>query len=304
MDSGMAHSLTFWAIALLMTGVALGFVLPRLFLRRPPSKTASPDAANVAAYREALADLERDLGAGAIDDADYLRSRQDLERRLLAEVRTDRVDLRQIRATPPAAVALGIVLPALAFGLYAWFGDPAALSRDDAPAPALVAGAAARPDALRAELVAHLARSPGDGRSWVLLARLDFEADRFADAAAAYEKAIAASPKVARDAAVWCEFADALGMAQGGSLAGRPRELIGHALTLDATNARALELAGSAAFEQNDPGAAAGYWRQLLAQLPAGSGQSRELAAAVARAEQLAAAGGAPPVQSTRRSPQ
>ena len=125
----------------------------------------------------------------------------------------------------------------------------------------------------------------------MLLARLDFEADRFADAATSYAQAIAASDKVARDATVWCEYADALGMAQGGSLAGRPRELIAQALTLDATHARALEMAGSAAFEQNDPGAAAGYWRQLLAQLPDGSPQRRELAAAAARAEQLAAAG-------------
>jgi hypothetical protein len=66
--------------------------------------------------------------------------------------------------------------------------------------------------------------NPRDGRAWALLAMLEFEADRF-------ERAVSTSPKVAADPAVRCEYADALGMAQGGSLAGRPTELIGCAPT-------------------------------------------------------------------------
>jgi cytochrome c-type biogenesis protein CcmH len=116
---------------------------------------------------------------------------------------------------------------------------------------------------------------------------MDFEADRFADAAASYEKALATTPKVAADPGVWCEYADALGMAQGGALAGRPRELVMRALTLDPAHPKALEMAGSAAFEQQDFAAAAQYWQQLLAQLPASSLRHRELAAAIARAERL-----------------
>jgi len=53
-------------------------------------------------------------------------------------------------------------------------------------------------------------------------------------------------------------------------------------------------MAGSAAYEQQDFAAAAQYWQQLLAQLPAPSVRHRELAAAIARAERLtvAASGG------------
>jgi cytochrome c-type biogenesis protein CcmH len=190
-----------------------------------------------------------------------------------------------------AAVAVGVALPVVAFALYVFFGDPAA-SRSEATAVAPVEQSAADdPQALRAKLAAHLERSPRDGRAWVLLARIDFENDRFADAAAAYAKALGVSDKVARDPNVWCEYADALGMDQGGSLAGKPRELIAHALTLDSAHPKALEMAGSAAFEANDPAQAATYWRELLANLPPASLQRRELALAVARAEQLAAAG-------------
>jgi cytochrome c-type biogenesis protein CcmH/NrfG len=53
-------------------------------------------------------------------------------------------------------------------------------------------------------------------------------------------------------------------------------------------------MAGSAAFEQHDYAAAVRHWQALQAQLPANSRQQRELAAAIARAEQRALASGAP----------
>jgi cytochrome c-type biogenesis protein CcmH len=285
----MTESFTFWGIALAMTGIALGFVLTRLLARAKPSGSASSAAANLDVYRRALADLDRDLAAGALADDEYRQSKSDLERRFLAEARDDHPLSRTAHAPVSAALALGIGLPAFAFALYALFGDPAAATRDAAAEPAFDVSAVGTPVAARAALVAHLERSPRDGRSWVLLARLDLDGDRFSDAAAAYAKAIAVSAKVARDATVWCEYADALGMAQGGSLAGKPREFIAHALTLEPTHGKALEMAGSAALEQGDPGAAAAYWRQLLAQLPAASPARRDLATAIARADQLAA---------------
>lgn len=199
-----------------------------------------------------------------------------------------RLSAARMRSAPRVAIALGVALPLFAVALYAIFGDPAALRDNATRAATADPGAPPTPDAMRAQLAAHLERRPGDARSWVLLARLDFEAERFADAAAEYAKALDASPKVARDADVWCEYADALGMAQGGSLAGKPRELVHRALALDAGHAKALEMAGSAAFDDHQPLEAARYWRQLLAQLPERAPQRRELEIAIERAEMLA----------------
>jgi cytochrome c-type biogenesis protein CcmH len=114
------------------------------------------------------------------------------------------------------------------------------------------------------------------------------QGDRFTPAAAAYARALETSAKVARDPLIWCEYADALGMAAGGRLAGKSREMIDRALALDASHPRALEMAGSAAYEAGDFRAAARYWKQLLAQLPAESTEHTQLAAAIARAEQRA----------------
>ena len=118
---------------------------------------------------------------------------------------------------------------------------------------------------------------------------MEFDSDRYTEAASAYEKALDVSPKVARDPAVWCEYADALAMAQGGVLAGKPRELIARALSLDGTHRMALEMAGSAAYEAGEFASASRYWRDLLDRLAAADPARIELAAAIDRADRRAA---------------
>ena len=174
-------------------------------------------------------------------------------------------------------------MPLLVLGAYALRGpsEPVIGSGD-------AAAVAPRAPALRDILVAQLERNPRDGRAWVLLARLETAADRHAEAAADYAKAVAASTKVAADPAIWCEYADAVAMAQGGILAGQPRDLVMHALALDARHPKALEMAGGVAFEARDYAAAAKYWRELLAQIPGTTREHGELAIAIARADERA----------------
>jgi len=152
------------------------------------------------------------------------------------------------------------------------------------------AGSADPSDGVLTRLGAYFEPQPRDARALVLLARRQADAERFGEAAQAYEKALALPSKVAKDPAVWCEYADALGMTQQGKLAGKPRELIDRALALNPDHPKALELAGSAAYEQGDYASALLFWRPLLAQLDSGSQMHRELAAAISRTESLAAA--------------
>lgn len=136
-----------------------------------------------------------------------------------------------------------------------------------------------------AELEQHLQRQPKDGRALVFKARLDMEAQRFEQAAAGYARAVEVAPKVARDAGVWVEYAEARGMALGGTLVGEPEQLLQRALALDARHAQALDLAGSAAWERRDFAQAAHHWQRLLEQTAAGSARHAALSAAIARAE-------------------
>jgi cytochrome c-type biogenesis protein CcmH len=190
-----------------------------------------------------------------------------------------------------AALAFALIASLLALAVYLKAGGTDAPEAvDEARLPVAEAvGGSAEADALVRRLSAHLEKQPRDARAWVILARLQADADRFTEAAQAYEKALALSSKVARDPAVWCEYADALGMTQGGRLAGKPRELIDRALALNPNHPKALEMAGSAEYGQGDYASALRFWRPLLATLRPGSQAYSELAAAIARAERLAA---------------
>ena len=278
----------FVAAAVALTMLAVGAVLlgPRL-LRRAGGEV-SQSRASVALLRQQLAELEGERSRGLLDEAEFVRLHEELQRRLLSEA-APAAGVAPGNARPRRALlAYAAALPVAAMLLYLQFGHPQLIGAT-VPKPPAATGAAGRDaDGLLMQLEAHVAASPGDARAWVMLARLRMQRDLFEPAAAAYERALAASAKVARDPLVWCEYADALGMAQGGRLAGKPRELIDKALALDATHPRALEMAGSAAYEAGDFRGAARYWQQLLALLPADSSEHAELAAAIARAEQRA----------------
>jgi tetratricopeptide (TPR) repeat protein len=187
-------------------------------------------------------------------------------------------------------LAVAAAVPLAAAALYAFLGNVRAVD-ETRMVDATTAMETVPAAVLRDDLVAQLARNPRDARGWVMLARLDLAQDRFADAAQAYERALATSPKADGDPTLWCEYADALGMAQGGSLAGRPRELVMKALARDPTHSKALEMAGSSAYDERDYAGAARHWRTLLAQLAPGSPEARELTAAIASAELRVAAG-------------
>lgn len=252
--------------------------------RWPRTERGTRRGLNVAVLRQQLGELDRDRAAGLLSAAEHADARALLMRRLVddagaddglargAAASTPSIALRRPRALVMLAAAL---LPPAALALYALFGSPQSVARAvDAPASV-------------DELQAHLRRHRDDARAWVMLARAQLEQARWSEAAAAFARATAVSDKVARDPQVWCDWADAAGMAQG-SLVGEPQRLIERALQLDALRPCALELAGSAAIELRDFRAAREHWQMLLKRLPAGSSQHAQLSQALARVERQA----------------
>jgi cytochrome c-type biogenesis protein CcmH len=265
-----------WIAVAVMIAIALLFVLPRLVSGKPPRARPSRAALNAAVYRSQIADLDSERASRALSQDDYERALGDIERRALDEAQSESPLV--VRRSPRSAGAICVLLPVASIALYFVFGDPAAL--EDTRSPPRDA-----PE-FRARLIDHLESHPRDGRGWVTLARIDMADDRFADAAASFEKALAVSAKIAGDADIWCELADALGMARGGALAGEPTAFIERALAVDARHPRALEMAGSAAYQRGDFHLAARFWNELRALVPADD--QGELRAAIASAEQRA----------------
>ncbi|HEY5897974.1 MAG TPA: c-type cytochrome biogenesis protein CcmI [Burkholderiales bacterium] len=257
--------IAFVVAATAMTLVALAFILRTLWQR--PRHAASRKTANLAIHAAELAALDVDLQAGLLDPASHAAARDEILRSALAADAEDESGFK----CPPRGWLIAAVLfsvPITALLVYGAVGEPSAVGYSRADAQTLEQ---------------HLQRSPGDGRGWVLLARVHMNAERFAAAVDAYERALATNAKVAADPQIWCELADATALAQGGILAGRPRELIEKALALGPTHPRALEMAGSAAFEAREYDKTVAYWSGLLVQLPPGSEAHSELELALAR---------------------
>jgi cytochrome c-type biogenesis protein CcmH len=279
----------FVVFATAMTLAAVAAVLVAPLRQRQQEAAASQARTSAAVLRQQLAELDVERTRGLIDEADFARMRDELQRRLLDDATMDSPLQASGSHRPRRALLLvAISLPLAAVALYAQFGHPQLLATPAGDAGGAASSAADEGDRMLVQLEGHVAASPDDARAWVMLARTRMQGDRFTPAAAAYARALETSAKVARDPLIWCEYADALGMAAGGRLAGKPREMIDRALALDASHPRALEMAGSAAYEAGDFRAAARYWKQLLAQLPAESTEHTQLAAAIARAEQRA----------------
>jgi cytochrome c-type biogenesis protein CcmH len=112
---------------------------------------------------------------------------------------------------------------------------------------------------------------------------------RYDEGAKAYEHLASIAP---RDAQVLADYADALGMAQGRKLEGKPYALVKSALEIDPTHRKSLALAGTAAMETKDFPASIGYWQRLAAALPPGSEDEAQVRAIMEEVRMRASSAG------------
>ncbi|HEX6266858.1 MAG TPA: c-type cytochrome biogenesis protein CcmI, partial [Burkholderiales bacterium] len=255
----------FWLIGAALAAGVLAWLLWPL-LSRKAGGPVSRQAVNLSIYRDQLRELEADLAAGTLAQADFDRSRAELEARLLEDVREP--DAAAARpAGRGAALAIGAAVPLAALLVYFAVGNPDTLSRQSDH------GATVQQlETMVGRLAARLRENPDDADGWKLLGRSYAALGRFGDAADAYAKAAVRAP---RDAQLLVDFADVLAMARGQRLAGEPEKLIQRALEIDPQNLKGLALAGTVAYERKDYAQAAAYWQRMLPLVPADSEDAR-----------------------------
>jgi cytochrome c-type biogenesis protein CcmH len=285
--------LIFWTICALFVLLALWFVLPAFLQQSEKKKTDEPRAANLLVYQDQYQELEADLKNGLIAQEQYQQEKDELERRLLDDVKTAGTD----SSTPSLAArkfgyGLGAAIPIAAVALYFVIGTRSALS-PSATASQMPTAANQQGDARSqqqmeanvAKLAERLQQNPNDAQGWLMLGRSYMVLERYPDAAKAYERATALNDK---DAGAWVDYAEALAMANDRQLAGKPTEALDRALQLDPKNQKALDLAGSAAYQAGDYQKAIDYWQQLLKLLPPGSEELKTITDQIAKAKELA----------------
>ena len=289
----------FWVIGAAFILFALAFILPPILQRSEESDRESDDErrkANIAVYRDQLSELEADLQNGIIGQEQYAQDREEIERRLLDDTSPSKPKPKAVAASARStAYAIALGLPIVAVVFYLNVGNPKAITNEAAPTQTPGAMSQAPVERTQEQIeanVAALARrlqdNPADPQGWTMLARSYNSMERFGEAAGAYAKATELSPK---DADLWAEYAFTAAMASGRSLEGRPKELIDKALQIDPENAKALQLAGSAAFQAKDYKKAVTYWERVLKQVPPNSEVAEQITARINEAKSLAAGG-------------
>jgi cytochrome c-type biogenesis protein CcmH len=292
---------SFLILAGVMIALALAFVLPALTRRHVDEEQSSRARANVLIHRDQLTELDADLKNNTISKEQYDAGRREVERRVLEDI------LASLHDTPAdatgrgkwAAIALSVVIPLAAVGLYLKLGTPQSVSPEMASADAAQANGQAphgvSMDKIREmadKLAERLKQQPNDAEGWAMLARSYRVLGQFKEASDAYQHAIKLVPG---DAQLYADYADAMGMAQGQNLEGEPMRLIEQSLKLDPNNIKALALAGTAAYDKKDFSAAGDYWQKAIQLSPPDSEFTRSLQASLEDAKSQA--GGKPLAQ-------
>jgi len=190
------------------------------------------------------------------------------------------------------AYLLGLGIPFIAVIFYLKVGEPK-LIEDPGAVSSPPAAAASGPmersqeqiEANVEKLAKKLESNPNDAEGWLMLARSYSSMEKFGEAVGAYAKAAELTPK---NADLWAEYAFATAMASGKSLQGKPLELINHALQIEPENAKALQLAGTAAFEVKDYKKAIDYWQRVLKKVPPESDVGKAITDRINEAKTLA----------------
>jgi cytochrome c-type biogenesis protein CcmH len=292
--------IVFWLICGVFVAIALAFVLPPLL--QPAYSEADEKnrkEANVDVYRDQLSELQADLKNGIISPEQYNRDRDEIEGRLLEDVSVTEKPLPAKSKEPVAsrrpAYIIALAIPVIAIALYLRVGNSAAISGVVSSPPVQAPFASGsqgsgeftpqRIEANIAGLAKRLDQNPGDAEGWIMLGRSYTALEKYREASDAYAKATALKTD---DADLWADYAFAMAMVNGQRIQGPPLELVKKALKLDPENPKALELAGSAAFEAKNYKEALNYWQHLLQKTPPESELARALSQRISEAKSLA----------------
>ncbi|HEY9012390.1 MAG TPA: c-type cytochrome biogenesis protein CcmI [Devosia sp.] len=247
----------FWIFAIAITAIACATLYYAAMGRRVNATPAGVDDATTAHFRLQLKEIEADIGAGRLGEAEAVAAKGELARELIRSQGEERKAAAggQAWLMPLALVATAL----LAFGAYSFLGHP--------DLPALPLAERTQPaeinlDDAIARIEAQLQKTPDDIRGWTVIAPVYMQQGRFADAANAYRRVIALG---APTADLETNLGEALMMQNGGSVEGEPLKLFESAAARDPKHVRsrfyiASELTRGSRYEE-----AVAQWNELIA---------------------------------------
>jgi cytochrome c-type biogenesis protein CcmH len=269
----------FWIVAAAMTAAVTALVLTPLLRNR---QTAGPEAESRASYdmevyRDQLAELERDIARGVIDDRQAQAARAEIARRMLAaadEGKREAAGFAAVSGAAPSkasrsiALALCVLIPAGTLAVYIPTGQPNLpgqpfASRETNPnggMPAQVMQAIAK-------LEQHLKDEPDDLQGWLLMAQTYTRMGRFDDSVEAYRHAVGISQ--GKEPGILSSYAEAMTAASQGLVPEEATRTFEAVLQADPDDPRARYYLALARGQAGDMRGALDRWVELAARSPA-----------------------------------
>ena len=272
--------MTLWLALTLMTAAAILVVLWPL----SRSRVAHASGSDLAVYKDQIGEIARDRAAGLIGEAEAAAARVEISRRLLAAA--DRASADPAGMSVPwrrrlVAITALLALPIGAGGLYFALGSP---GLPDQPLAARLDSPVEQRsiEALVSQVERHLELNPQDGRGWEMIAPVYLRLGRFDDAVKARTSAVRLLGDSADREA---DLGEALAAAANGIVTVEAKTAFDRAIALDPNNLKGRYYAGLAAEQDGKPQDAAGRWRDMLAQAPAGAPWAELVRQSLARVE-------------------
>lgn len=279
----------FWAAAAAAVALALAFVLPFLMRSSPVERRqAARRDINLAVYRDQMKDLNNELSSTQLTPEQFLASKLELETRAAEDALAQEERVAAPVASRRLGFALALVLPVAAIGLYAWLGNPNALTAMAGGQPNTELSAQpSEADMLQMieRMEARAQANPNDADIWEAMITANAMVGRWPEALKAAEKSLALSPN---KPAVMTAYAEALAMSTDMVMAGEPIAMVNKALQADPNDPKGLELAGIHAFQNEQYAEAVAFLDRLQRLMPPDTFYAQEILRMRNEAQRLA----------------
>ncbi len=282
--------MTFWIIIVAMAAL-VALVLGRAMWRGAQGVVAQPAQYDIAVYRDQLAEVERDVARGVIEQADAERVRTEISRRILAADATGEVGIDAVRGGSNVLLALlAVVFMGGSIALYLQLGQPGygdlaladriafaeqvregrpdqQAAQDSLPPYAAVEGLSEEYLALLTQLRTTVAARPDDLQGHKLLAQNEANVGNFVAAADAQKEVlrIMGDQAGARDIG---DYAELLVLAAGGYVSPQAETALRAVLAQDMEDGRARYYIGLMMLQTGRPDITFRVWDNLLRRGP------------------------------------
>ncbi len=188
-----------WFLIVIISVVSVGTIMRAVWQQKDDEPASSQY--DVEIYRDQLDELDRDIERGVISANEANTARAEISRKLLAaeertagDAQADNIVDARLRAS--VAIAVAIIVPAIALGLYLSKGSPGLPGQSFALRQTSMTSAQIQAQQLVEEVAAlevRLAQTPEDVQGWRLLGQSYMELRLYAKSADTFERAIAAN---------------------------------------------------------------------------------------------------------------